>query len=197
MGDTTTKIALTSLSVAVAETATFPIDITKTRLQLHGEHAHQSSSSSSSMIWGVVYEIWREGRVLGFYKGLSPTVLRHLFYTPIRIVGYENLRGVAGDSVMAKAVAGGASGVLAQVYFAPIFFSRRMSSSISWIFTSILHFNSWSMIFSFDINVEFPFFFSFFFWEQSLNLVRCYGLVWFRFLWRSCHLELIKNVRWS
>lgn len=40
-------------------------------------------------------------------------------------------------------------------------------------------------------------FFSFFFWEQSLNLVRCYGLVWFRFLWRSCHLELIKNVRWS
>ncbi|KAL3578837.1 hypothetical protein D5086_020341 [Populus alba] len=109
----------------VAETATFPIDLTKTRLQLH------SSSTKPTNFFLVASEIIRQQGPLGFYRGLSPAILRHLFYTPIRIVGYENLRylvvvnnevaGGGGDlvSLSTKALLGGLSGVIAQVVASP------------------------------------------------------------------------------
>ncbi|XP_077212890.1 mitochondrial substrate carrier family protein [Tasmannia lanceolata] len=107
------KIGLTSVSAMVAECTTFPIDIIKTRLQL-------SSSSSSSSSIRVASQIFRNQGLLGLYQGLSPAILRHLFYTPIRIVAYEHLRTVVpADSLSGKAFAGGLSGVLAQVVASP------------------------------------------------------------------------------
>lgn len=116
-----TKILLTSLAAMVAETTTFPIDLTKTRLQLHGE-----SSAGRTNAFRVASEIVREQGPVGLYKGLSPAILRHLFYTPIRIVGYEHLRNVvcadAGSlSLSSKALIGGFSGFVAQVR-APLVF---------------------------------------------------------------------------
>ncbi|KAF7128996.1 hypothetical protein RHSIM_Rhsim10G0115700 [Rhododendron simsii] len=84
-----TKILLTSLSAMVAETTTFPIDIMKTRLQLHGDDSHSSSSSSSrrpASAFRIATNIVRREGPLGLYKGLTPAIIRHLFYTPIRIV---------------------------------------------------------------------------------------------------------------
>lgn len=115
-----TKIMLSSLSASIAETATFPIDLTKTRLQLYSESGSLSRPTSAIR---VVSEIVRQQGPLGLYKGLSPAIIRHLFYTPIRIVGYENLRNVVvGDvngggslSLSSKALLGGISGVIAQV----------------------------------------------------------------------------------
>ncbi|KAF5449591.1 hypothetical protein F2P56_030021 [Juglans regia] len=116
------KILLTSLSAMVAETTTFPIDLTKTRLQLQGESL--SSSTRPTNGFRVASEIVREQGPLGLYKGLSPAILRHLFYTPIRILGYEHFRNVvsadAGSlSLSAKALVGGISGVMAQVVASP------------------------------------------------------------------------------
>lgn len=111
-----TRMALASLSASLSETATFPIDTIKTRLQLL-----RASAPSRSNLLLVSSEIFtRGGGLLGFYSGLAPAILRHLHYTPIRIVGYENLRGFAvaadGDvSLLGQAIAGGASGVFAQV----------------------------------------------------------------------------------
>jgi solute carrier family 25 uncoupling protein 27 len=110
-----TKILLTSLVAIVAETTMFPIDLTKTRLQLHSE-----SSAGRTNAFRVASEIVREQGPVGLYKGLSPAILRHLFYTPIRIVGYEHLRNVfcadAGSlSLSGKALIGGFSGFVAQV----------------------------------------------------------------------------------
>ncbi|KAK7824025.1 mitochondrial uncoupling protein 3 [Quercus suber] len=118
------KLMLTSLSAMAAETSTFPIDLTKTRLQL------ESRSRSRTNAFRVASEIVREQGPLGLYKGLSPAILRHLLYTPIRIVAYENLRNavVSADgggggggslSLSAKALAGGFSGVIAQVVASP------------------------------------------------------------------------------
>ncbi|KAM5567247.1 hypothetical protein ABKV19_015383 [Rosa sericea] len=103
----------------VAETATFPIDLTKTRLQLHGE-SRLLGSSRPTNAFRVASEIVRREGPLGLYKGLSPTILRHLFYTPIRIVGYEHLRNslkTDGGSLSLPAKA--LSGVIAQLVASP------------------------------------------------------------------------------
>ncbi|KAL5722900.1 Mitochondrial uncoupling protein 3 [Ranunculus cassubicifolius] len=108
------KIAITSLSAMVAETTTFPIDITKTRLQLYGISTHPTTA------YRVASEIFKTQGFLGLYKGLSPAILRHMFYTPIRIVGYEHLRNfLPNDSVLGKAFVGGTSGVIAQLIASP------------------------------------------------------------------------------
>ncbi|KAK9116674.1 hypothetical protein Sjap_015621 [Stephania japonica] len=115
---TTTRVALASLSAIVAETSTFPIDLTKTTLQLH----HPSTTLPTSA-FRVASDILRRDGPLGLYRGLSPAIFRHLFYTPIRIVGYEHLRtALPADSTRSlpgKALAGGASGVIAQVVASP------------------------------------------------------------------------------
>lgn len=115
--NTHTKILLTSLSAMVAESTTFPIDLIKTRLQLHGESL---SSTRPTGAFQIGLDIIRQQGPLCLYKGLSPAILRHLFYTPIRIVGYEHLRSVISSdtgspSIIGKAVVGGISGSMAQV----------------------------------------------------------------------------------
>lgn len=118
------RILLASLSAMVAESVTFPIDLTKTRMQLHG-YASGSASAHRVGAIGFVSEIMRQEGMSGLYKGLSPAIIRHLFYTPIRIIGYENLKGILvrsesnnkdGESLplATKALLGGISGVLAQ-----------------------------------------------------------------------------------
>ncbi|XP_071717098.1 mitochondrial uncoupling protein 3 [Rutidosis leptorrhynchoides] len=114
------KIALASLSAMVAETTTFPIDITKTRLQLQSP---DRPSSAFQIVTGIV----RKQGFTGLYKGLSPAVIRHIFYTPIRTVGYEQLRHAVVTnhdanpslSLPIKAIIGGVSGVIAQVVASP------------------------------------------------------------------------------
>ncbi|PIA62800.1 hypothetical protein AQUCO_00200667v1 [Aquilegia coerulea] len=121
---TQTKIALTSLSAMVAETTTFPIDITKTRLQLYGESVISTRSTNA---FRIASEIVQKQGFIGLYKGLSPAILRHMFYTPIRIVGYEHLRNNAASgsssndslSLFSKALIGGTSGVFAQFVASP------------------------------------------------------------------------------
>ena len=102
----------------VAETSTFPIDITKTRLQLH---ATSLSTTRRLSAFQVATDIVRNEGVTGLYRGLSPALIRHIFYTPIRTVGYEQLRHafLTDDcqslSLPSKALIGGLSGVIAQV----------------------------------------------------------------------------------
>ncbi|TVU14312.1 hypothetical protein EJB05_37773 [Eragrostis curvula] len=110
---TLAKVSLSSISAAAAETATFPIDALKTRLQLH--------RSPGVGVIRVAGELVRGG---GVYRGLSPAVLRHLMYTPYRIVGYEYIRsslarGGREVGLLEKALAGGLSGVAAQVVASP------------------------------------------------------------------------------
>ncbi|KAJ0037905.1 hypothetical protein Pint_22809 [Pistacia integerrima] len=116
------KILLSSVSAMMAETTTFPIDLIKTRLQLHGQ---SDSLARPTNTFRVASEIVRQQGPLSLYKGLSPAIIRHLFYTPIRIVGYENLRNLvvadnaASLSLSSKALVGGISGVIAQIVASP------------------------------------------------------------------------------
>ncbi|XP_071927540.1 mitochondrial uncoupling protein 3-like [Coffea arabica] len=134
-GETTTsnsnskKILLTSLSAMVAETSTFPIDLIKTRLQLHGERQSALSltpkpTRATTNTFKIAYQILRNDGLFGLYNGLSPAILRHLFYTPIRIVGYEHLRAQIRPSdhplsLSTKPILGGISGAIAQIVASP------------------------------------------------------------------------------
>ncbi|KAK1307687.1 Mitochondrial uncoupling protein 3 [Acorus calamus] len=108
------KLLMAAASAAAAETATFPIDLAKTRLQLHNESLTRRPTNA----FRVASDLVRSEGLLSLYRGLSPALLRHLFYTPLRIVSYELLRP-SSDSLASRAFAGGASGVLAQVVASP------------------------------------------------------------------------------
>lgn len=112
---TLAKVSLSSVSAAMAEASTYPLDAVKTRLQLR----RSPGGASGGGVLRVATELARDG---GVYRGFSPAVLRHLMYTPLRIVGYEHLRSTLASggrevSVVEKALAGGLSGIAAQVIF--------------------------------------------------------------------------------
>ena len=112
---TLAKVSLSSVSAAMAEASTYPLDALKTRLQLH-------RSPGAAGGGGVIRAAAALARDGGVYRGFSPAVLRHLMYTPVRIVGYEHLRSTLASggreaSVVEKALAGGLSGIAAQVKF--------------------------------------------------------------------------------
>ncbi|KAH7292887.1 hypothetical protein KP509_28G002700 [Ceratopteris richardii] len=119
-------LALSSVSAVIAESATFPIDITKTRLQLQGEKGGLHTTAKKGAIKTGLSIIHEEG-YKGLYKGLSPALLRHVFYTSTRIVTYEQLRIASNKhlesgqsaSVLQQALLGGISGIIGQVLASP------------------------------------------------------------------------------
>ncbi|CAN6270001.1 unnamed protein product [Urochloa humidicola] len=116
---TLAKVSLSSISAAMAEASTYPLDAVKTRLQLHRSPGGAGGGGVS--VIRVASELVRDG---GVYRGFSPAVLRHLMYTPLRIVGYEHLRSTLASGgrevgVVEKALAGGLSGITAQVVASP------------------------------------------------------------------------------
>ncbi|CAN6228331.1 unnamed protein product [Urochloa humidicola] len=116
---TLAKVSLSSISAAMAEASTYPLDAVKTRLQLHRNPGGAGGGRVS--VIRVASELVRDG---GVYRGFSPAVLRHLMYTPLRIVGYEHLRSILASGgrevgVVEKALAGGLSGITAQVVASP------------------------------------------------------------------------------
>lgn len=78
-------LSLSCASAAVAETVTYPIDAVKTQLQLQSSAATKPKSA---------LQLARQLGVCGLSAGLSPAVLRHVFYsgevaaTPLRFTYY-------------------------------------------------------------------------------------------------------------
>ena len=120
-----TRLALTYAGSIVAESLTYPLDITKTRLQLQGQgHLHASERLGAMR---MALQIASKEGVLALFAGLSPALLRHAVYSPIRIVGYEQMRqsfaGPGGDvtqlHIWQRGLAGAASGVVGQFIASP------------------------------------------------------------------------------
>lgn len=132
------RLGLTAVSAMASEAATFPIDITKTRLQLQGEMSGAMQEGPKRGTISMAMAIGREEGISGLYRGLSPALLRHVFYTSIRIVAYENLRKSLSNgedpqnlSVTKKALIGGASGIIGQVSFVGLSFKCKDWSKFS------------------------------------------------------------------
>ncbi|PSC72740.1 mitochondrial uncoupling 3 [Micractinium conductrix] len=113
------KLALSALAASVAETATFPLDLLKTRLQLQGQAltaaaaAQQQAAAAAAQqqagaaaaaaaraaarpgLAAVALSVVHTEGFMGLYAGLAPAVLRHVPYTGIRVLAFEQLRGLA------------------------------------------------------------------------------------------------------
>ncbi|XP_078398158.1 mitochondrial uncoupling protein 4 [Cetorhinus maximus] len=125
------KFVLTACSAAVAELVTFPMDLTKTRLQIQGEavRRHPRGDKTAKPYRGMIRTavgIVKEEGLFKLWKGVTPAIYRHIVYSGVRMVSYEQLR----DSVLCKdedgffplwkAVLGGMlSGAIGQFFASP------------------------------------------------------------------------------
>jgi len=83
------KLAFTSVSACIAETLTYPIDAVKTRLQLQGQISTEKKTVGALE---TATRVLRKEGIKGLYAGLSPALVRHVFYSGTRISVYEQLK---------------------------------------------------------------------------------------------------------
>lgn len=93
-----TKFVLSACAAAVAEIVTFPLDLTKTRLQIQGEAAlsgHGDGGSRRRSYRGMIRTaagIVQEEGPLKLWQGITPAIYRHIVYSGVRMLSYEQLR---------------------------------------------------------------------------------------------------------
>uniref|UniRef100_A0AAY5KPG7 Mitochondrial uncoupling protein 4 n=1 Tax=Esox lucius TaxID=8010 RepID=A0AAY5KPG7_ESOLU len=99
-----TKFILSACAATVAEMVTFPLDLTKTRLQIQGEAAIKQHGPGGGPqmayrgMMGTALGIVREEGPLKLWQGATPAVYRHIVYSGVRMVTYEQFRDVLGRS---------------------------------------------------------------------------------------------------
>ena len=123
--NTLTKLCLASTAAAIAETVTFPIDLTKTRLQIQGERSGWGGPKRGmfQVAWGVV----RDEGLFKLWRGVKPAVIRHIFYSGVRVTLYEFIRehvlkrDADGQFAVYKSIiAGSSAGVFGQMIASPM-----------------------------------------------------------------------------
>lgn len=83
----------------VSESVTFPLDVIKTRLQLQGDASRTYECNNARKKYKnrgyfrtAAYIFKTDGVYKGFYRGISPALLRHCIYSGIRLPLYEIAR---------------------------------------------------------------------------------------------------------
>lgn len=114
-------------AASIAETVTYPLDLTKTRLQIQGEATAVTGAIKKLKYRGMLATasgIIREEGALKLWQGVTPALYRHIVYSGVRIVTYDNLRkklrnGNNDFALWQSALAGVGAGGLAQWLASP------------------------------------------------------------------------------
>ncbi|CAH2245789.1 mitochondrial uncoupling 4 [Pelobates cultripes] len=124
------KFVLSACAATAAELVTFPLDLTKTRLQIQGEAALKQHGTAPAVPYrGMVRTaagIVQEEGLVKLWQGATPAVYRHIVYSGVRMVAYEQIR----DSKLGKGddetfplwkavVAGMTAGAIGQFFASP------------------------------------------------------------------------------
>ncbi|XP_010546111.1 PREDICTED: calcium-binding mitochondrial carrier protein SCaMC-2-B isoform X2 [Tarenaya hassleriana] len=104
------------LAGAISRTATAPLDRLKVVLQVQRTHASVAT---------VITKIWREDRLLGFFRGNGLNVMKVAPESAIKFCAYEMLKPIVGGEdgdigPSGRLLAGGMAGALAQTAIYPM-----------------------------------------------------------------------------
>lgn len=118
------KFLAGGLASSTAELCTIPIDTIKVRLQLQGQAGTGVASAPKLGLFQMVGSIFKNEGLSGFYKGITPAVLRQMSYSSIRVGIYEPIRNFYTPSgnqptYLQKVLAGGTSGAVGIMFANP------------------------------------------------------------------------------
>jgi len=125
------KVLSSAIAATVAETATFPVDFVKTRLQIQGEvaalprHGAAAIVVKRSMLQTLDNVVQQEG-FFNLWSGLRPAICRHMIYTNLRLLVYENTKkhvlhcDTDGSFPFYKAAIGAFAGAVGQLVASPM-----------------------------------------------------------------------------
>lgn len=114
--DATKYLIAGGVAGAASRTATAPLDRIKVILQVQ---------TARASIGPAVQSIWKEGGLLGFFRGNGINVLKVAPESAIKFYTYEKLKSVIGDAngdigTMGRLVSGGLAGAVAQTSIYPM-----------------------------------------------------------------------------
>lgn len=113
------RLALAGLSNACGAAATHPIDTWKVHVQLAGARAAGGAGAAHALRAAVA-----GGGARALYRGLGAALSREVTYSALRLGLYEPARGVAaevlGTGMLARLLAGAATGALAAALTTPL-----------------------------------------------------------------------------
>ncbi|PCG98746.1 Mitochondrial carrier protein [Penicillium occitanis (nom. inval.)] len=90
-------LLISGLSKTFAGCITYPYQVLRTRLQLQAYNADASTKTAMARstyrgVWDATRQIWAQEGLLGFYKGLGPSLVRVLPSTWVVFLVYENTK---------------------------------------------------------------------------------------------------------
>eukprot|EP00930_Biecheleria_cincta_P085311 TRINITY_DN74703_c0_g1_i1.p1 TRINITY_DN74703_c0_g1~~TRINITY_DN74703_c0_g1_i1.p1 ORF type:complete len:301 (+),score=42.06 TRINITY_DN74703_c0_g1_i1:96-998(+) len=114
------SVGLAGVSNAISAATTNPVDVLKVRMQLAGEGVaaqHMGIRQSAE-------KIFADEGARGFYRGITPSLLREMFYSGIRMGLYEPTKqaigGTGSTSLAIKVLAGAITGATGSIIANPL-----------------------------------------------------------------------------
>lgn len=114
------SVGLAGVSNAISAAATNPVDVLKVRMQMAGEGV----SAQRMGIRQSAKKMFADEGTRGFYRGITPSLLREMFYSGIRMGLYEPTKqaigGTGSTSLAIKVLAGAITGATGSIIANPL-----------------------------------------------------------------------------
>ncbi|XP_054165502.1 solute carrier family 25 member 16-like [Oppia nitens] len=131
-----------SMAGVTSAMMTYPLDLVRARLAFHVSHAGVDGIKIPTSIVGtLVYVFQNEGRIVGLYRGITPTVLAMIPYGGCNFYMFERLKHLAVEympticgyekdgktilNIPSKLLCGGIAGAIGQTIVYPLDVARR------------------------------------------------------------------------
>ncbi|CAF1321831.1 unnamed protein product [Adineta steineri] len=137
------------LSVSIANVVTLPIEVLKVRLQLANSAMTTSEKTMTAGLIETTRKIYRREGIKAFYSGLTPAIVRGLFYGGVRLGAYGPIKNIlkrlvtddkqAAIKLLRNVSAGSLSGAIAAIASNPVDLCKTKLQAKDSPYTSSIH----------------------------------------------------------